>query len=43
MNGAYQWLDLTPKGRDEDGFPSTMVWLRYHDNYEPRLAGDDLS
>ena len=21
MNGAYQWLDLTPKGRDEDGLP----------------------
>jgi predicted dithiol-disulfide oxidoreductase (DUF899 family) len=42
MNGAYQWLDLTPKGRDEDGLPSTMAWLRHHDTYEPRLAGHDL-
>jgi predicted dithiol-disulfide oxidoreductase (DUF899 family) len=42
MNGAYQWLDLTPKGRDEDGLPSTMAWLRHHDGYEPRLAGHDL-
>ena len=33
MNGAYQWLDLTPKGRDEEGLPSTMAWLRHHDKY----------
>jgi len=38
MNGAYQWLDLTPKGRDEDGLPSTMAWVRHHDKYDVRSA-----
>ena len=33
LNGAYNYLDLTPKGRDEgDGF--TMAWLRRHDAYD---------
>lgn len=35
-NGAYQWLDLTPKGRDEDGLCSTMAWVRHHDKYNSR-------
>jgi len=34
LNGAYHYLDLTPKGRDEDGLPHTMSWLRRHDQYE---------
>ena len=34
MNGAYHLLDLVPKGRDEEGLPSTMAWLRHHDRYE---------
>jgi predicted dithiol-disulfide oxidoreductase (DUF899 family) len=29
--GMYQWLDRTPKGRNEKG-----VWLRHHDAYENR-------
>jgi len=33
LNGAYQVLDLVPKGRDEDGLPSTMAWLHRHDAY----------
>jgi predicted dithiol-disulfide oxidoreductase (DUF899 family) len=33
MNGAYQYLDLTPKGRDEDGLPHAMAWVRLHDDY----------
>jgi predicted dithiol-disulfide oxidoreductase (DUF899 family) len=33
VNGAYQFLDLVPKGRDEDGFESTMEWVRRHDQY----------
>lgn len=33
MNTAYNYLDLTPKGRDEDGLENTMAWLRHHDNY----------
>jgi predicted dithiol-disulfide oxidoreductase (DUF899 family) len=32
--GAYNFLDLTPKGRDEDGLPFTMSWVRHHDRYE---------
>jgi predicted dithiol-disulfide oxidoreductase (DUF899 family) len=34
LNGAYQYLDLVPKGRDEDGLPWTMAWLRRHDEYD---------
>jgi predicted dithiol-disulfide oxidoreductase (DUF899 family) len=34
LNGAYHYLDLVPKGRDEDGLPWTMAWLRRHDRYE---------
>jgi predicted dithiol-disulfide oxidoreductase (DUF899 family) len=33
VNGAYQFLDLVPKGRDEDGFESSMEWVRRHDQY----------
>jgi predicted dithiol-disulfide oxidoreductase (DUF899 family) len=31
--GAYNYLDLTPKGRDEDGRPFPMAWVRHHDRY----------
>lgn len=30
---AYHYLDLVPKGRDEDGLSFTMEWLRLHDAY----------
>jgi predicted dithiol-disulfide oxidoreductase (DUF899 family) len=33
MNGAYHFLDLVPKGRDEDSLPHTMAWLKRHDEY----------
>jgi predicted dithiol-disulfide oxidoreductase (DUF899 family) len=33
LNGAYQWLDLVPKGRDEAALPYTMAWVRHHDRY----------
>ena len=33
MNGTYQYLDLTPKGRDEAGLPDTMAWVKLHDQY----------
>lgn len=33
VNGAYQFLDLVPKGRDEDDFRFSMEWLRRHDQY----------
>ena len=31
--GAYNYLDLAPKGRDEDALVFTMEWLRHHDRY----------
>ena len=33
LNGAYHYLDIVPKGRDEDGLPHTMAWLKRHDEY----------
>ncbi|HEY1423972.1 MAG TPA: thioredoxin family protein [Candidatus Acidoferrum sp.] len=32
--GAYNFLDMTPKGRDEDTLAHTMAWVRHHDRYE---------
>ena len=32
--GAYNYLDMTPKGRDEEGLPYGMAWVRHHDRYE---------
>jgi predicted dithiol-disulfide oxidoreductase (DUF899 family) len=32
--GAYNYLDLAPKGRDEADLPWTMAWVRHHDRYE---------
>jgi len=31
--GAYNFLDLAPKGRDEQGLKFTMAWVRHHDRY----------
>jgi predicted dithiol-disulfide oxidoreductase (DUF899 family) len=28
------FLDFAPKGRDEDGLPWSMAWVRRHDEYE---------
>jgi predicted dithiol-disulfide oxidoreductase (DUF899 family) len=33
VNAAYQWMDLVPKGRDEDKLKFTMEWVRLHDEY----------
>lgn len=33
LNGAYHYLDLVPKGRNEEGLPGTMSWLKHHDRY----------
>ena len=32
LNGAYHYIDLTPRGRDEGG--RTQFWVRRHDEYE---------
>lgn len=39
--GTYNFLDLVPKGRDEDGLSFTMDWVRHHDRYayQPSAAG----
>ncbi len=31
---AYHYLDIVPKGRDENGLAYTMEWVRHHDSYE---------
>ena len=36
--GTYNYLDLTPRGRDEHGLSFTMSWLRHHDRYEASSA-----
>jgi len=38
LNAAYQWIDLAPKGRDEDDLPWSMAWVKRH---EHRYAQDD--
>ena len=31
---AYNFIDMTPKGRDEEGMvPHAMAWVRHHDRY----------
>jgi predicted dithiol-disulfide oxidoreductase (DUF899 family) len=32
--GTYQFLDVVPKGRDEDGLAFSMSWVRHHDRYD---------
>ncbi|WP_437910813.1 DUF899 domain-containing protein [Sorangium sp. So ce327] len=36
--GTYNYLDLTPLGRDEAALPYTMAWVRHHDRY-PTTSG----
>jgi len=33
LNPVYQLLDLTPRGRDEDGLAFPQEWVRRHDEY----------
>src|SRR5438477_129098 len=30
VNGAYHFLDLAPKGRDEAGHDNPQFWVRHH-------------
>ncbi len=32
--GTYNFLDMAPKGRDEDGLAFSMSWVRHHDRYD---------
>jgi len=36
--GAYNFIDLTPKGRNEEGLKNTMAWVRHHDKYGEGLV-----
>lgn len=38
--GAYNWLDLAPKGRDEEGLKHGMAWVRHHDKYDDAYKVD---
>ncbi len=40
--GTYNYLDLAPKGRDENVPGSNMAWLRHHDRYEDNNLLDPL-
>ena len=33
LNGSYHYMDLAPKGRDEDALEWSMQWLRRRDQY----------
>ena len=34
LNGAYHYMDLAPKGRDEDDLSYSMAWLKRSDQYD---------
>jgi predicted dithiol-disulfide oxidoreductase (DUF899 family) len=34
FNTAYHYLDMAPKGRDEDALPFAMSWVKYRTDYE---------
>ena len=38
--GTYNFLDLTPKGRDEDSLQFTMAWVKHHDRYTETYFGN---
>jgi predicted dithiol-disulfide oxidoreductase (DUF899 family) len=40
LNGTYNFLDLVPKGRDEDGLAFAMAWVRHHDRYAEGYSVD---
>jgi predicted dithiol-disulfide oxidoreductase (DUF899 family) len=37
---TYKFLDVVPKGRDEDHLEFSMEWVRYHDSYETNKFAD---
>ena len=38
--GIYHFLDIVPKGRNEDGLPYGMEWVRHHDRYDDNTFVD---
>ncbi len=42
--GAYNFLDLAPKGRNEEGMtPHPMAWVRHHDRYADATGAADAA
>jgi predicted dithiol-disulfide oxidoreductase (DUF899 family) len=41
--GAYNLIDLAPKGRNEEGLKFSMAWVRHHDRYEGALVDTKAS
>jgi predicted dithiol-disulfide oxidoreductase (DUF899 family) len=41
--GVYNFLDLVPKGRDEQGLNFPMAWVRHHDRYDQAYFADPTS
>ncbi len=41
--GTYHFLDLTPKGRDEEGLAWSMAWVRHHDRYDGAVVDTKAS
>jgi predicted dithiol-disulfide oxidoreductase (DUF899 family) len=39
---TYQYLDLTPFGRNEEALSNKMSWVRHHDRYETDAAPDRI-
>jgi predicted dithiol-disulfide oxidoreductase (DUF899 family) len=40
MMGVYTYLDVTPRGRHEEGLAFPMAWRRHHDRYEQDYYAD---
>jgi predicted dithiol-disulfide oxidoreductase (DUF899 family) len=40
--GAYNFLDMVPKGRDEEGLNFSMAWVRHHDKYAASYIVDPM-
>lgn len=38
LANTYNFLDIAPKGRDEDAFEFPMAWIRHHDRYDEVTA-----
>jgi predicted dithiol-disulfide oxidoreductase (DUF899 family) len=38
--GTYNFLDMAPKGRDEEGLAFSMAWVKHHDKYEKGQSVD---
>jgi predicted dithiol-disulfide oxidoreductase (DUF899 family) len=41
--GTYNFLDLAPKGRDEESLAWSMAWVRHHDRYEGAVVDTKAS